>query len=406
MFDNLSEVSATLYALSAPTELDPNIRLQEPGVSVSLTCDFLGAICALTILDGKHFAGAPIGSGKTTKAIPGVNELSSDEVLLAPIDPLYPVESFPALDEISGMVRAGFLLDLLRYIVVIPDSEGYERVVARIDVRAKGKDLYEIFREFPRPANLALMIPMAISFLDAVNQFHQQGMLHLDIKPENIVGDPESGKARLIDYMDAVRIGSKHTQLRGTLGSIAPEIYDPASYCDAASDHSAEIVPFYTVYGDVFACAWVLVEMFFPKMFNQIHQALSRYQGMSSEVSASFASCIRPEESFGLYDDESSPLFSKSRMRAMSELIHAMINRDSPTQRPLMPVVMDRFCAIFSPGPMSSPIKLIAAECSDSELGVIAGAGGPSPLGALVFSPIAMRGSPMSVVSKAKAHSL
>ena len=56
----------------------------------------------------------------------------------------------------------------------------------------------------------------------ALNAMHQQGLVHCDIKPNNILISPE-GSIKIIDLGQSCRIGTIKSRIQGTPDYIAPE---------------------------------------------------------------------------------------------------------------------------------------------------------------------------------------
>lgn len=59
----------------------------------------------------------------------------------------------------------------------------------------------------------------------AIQEVHQAGLWHCDIKPENMMCDPVTGKVTLLDLGLAIKKNLR-SGIRGTPGYIAPEIYE------------------------------------------------------------------------------------------------------------------------------------------------------------------------------------
>ena len=58
---------------------------------------------------------------------------------------------------------------------------------------------------------------------DGLNAMHQQGYIHCDIKPNNILINNESGAVKIIDLGQGCKIGTVKPRIQGTPDYIAPE---------------------------------------------------------------------------------------------------------------------------------------------------------------------------------------
>jgi serine/threonine protein kinase len=84
-------------------------------------------------------------------------------------------------------------------------------------------------RLLDRPLDLALFLHIAIPLTAALRRVHERGLIHKDIKPENILVDPASGRAWLTGFGIASRLPREHQAptppevIAGTLAYMAPE---------------------------------------------------------------------------------------------------------------------------------------------------------------------------------------
>lgn len=111
-------------------------------------------------------------------------------------------------------------------------------------VEGLNMDQYIYEKMGPIPEERAL--PIFLEILDAVKYIHNQQVLHLDIKPSNIILQP-NGHIKLIDLGIASRLKDGWNTGFGTLAYMPPEQTDKSGSCG-----------FYT---DVFALGVVLFEM-------------------------------------------------------------------------------------------------------------------------------------------------
>jgi len=101
-----------------------------------------------------------------------------------------------------------------------------------------GRPLARVLAERgPFPAELALRVGRDVA--RALGQVHALGLIHRDVKPENVILEP-SGQARLIDFgvsKDTFRtVLTASAQVLGTTLFMAPERWDEGAEPDARSD--------------------------------------------------------------------------------------------------------------------------------------------------------------------------
>ncbi|HSA59042.1 MAG TPA: protein kinase [bacterium] len=84
------------------------------------------------------------------------------------------------------------------------------------------------------------MEEILVQVLSALDYIHSQGIIHSDVKPENIlVGADDEGRphARLVDFGISARLGGMTGGRGGTLAYMAPELFDKT----AAVDHRVDL---------------------------------------------------------------------------------------------------------------------------------------------------------------------
>ncbi|NOZ85198.1 MAG: GAF domain-containing protein, partial [Deltaproteobacteria bacterium] len=127
-------------------------------------------------------------------------------------------------DAFSRFRREGALLACLRHdglpsIADLGETEGRQFIVMEL---VRGRTLSEQIAEGPlaEPDIIALAMRLA----SALGEVHRVGMVHCDVKPDNILVHEEDG-ARLIDFGFAVRASRDrpHEEIAGTLLYAAPE---------------------------------------------------------------------------------------------------------------------------------------------------------------------------------------
>jgi predicted ATPase/signal transduction histidine kinase len=114
----------------------------------------------------------------------------------------------------EGLIRA---LDLVAYdnnLVLILEDIGAISVKQLMDEQAMGAEAF---------------LPLAIAFAKSLNRIHQHQIIHKDINPANLVVNPQTGAAQIIDFGISSRLSRETTQLQnpghleGTLAYLSPE---------------------------------------------------------------------------------------------------------------------------------------------------------------------------------------
>lgn len=122
--------------------------------------------------------------------------------------------------------------------------------------KLEGRELYTMRKEAgPLPSER--VVPIAIQILDALVVLHARGVIHRDIKTQNIylVPSPEGDKVKLLDLgfakvEDELKLTSKN-HILGTPFYISPEQYlDPSAVDQRADLFSLGIVMFELLTGD------------------------------------------------------------------------------------------------------------------------------------------------------------
>jgi Nif-specific regulatory protein len=82
------------------------------------------------------------------------------------------------------------------------------------------------------------LIEVTVQLLSALDSIHAQGLIHSDLKPQNIIVSDDGGnpKARLLDFGFAEKMSLSDASIpRGTLGYVAPEVFK-GNDADARAD--------------------------------------------------------------------------------------------------------------------------------------------------------------------------
>ena len=122
--------------------------------------------------------------------------------------------------------------------------------------RLEGRELYSMRKE-AGPLPWERVVPIAIQILDALVALHARGVIHRDVKTQNIylVPTPDGDKVKLLDLgfakvEDELKLTSKNHVL-GTPFYISPEQYLDPSAVDARADlFSLGVVMFELLTGD------------------------------------------------------------------------------------------------------------------------------------------------------------
>lgn len=97
-----------------------------------------------------------------------------------------------------------------------------------------GKKLLEALEDKP----VAYFEDILVQLLTALECIHSQGIIHFDIKPENILVEDREGKpnVKLVDFGVAVRLQAIPEKLGGTLAFVAPEVIERSAKLDHRVD--------------------------------------------------------------------------------------------------------------------------------------------------------------------------
>ena len=122
----------------------------------------------------------------------------------------------------------------------------------------EGSSLQHILKakDFRKKYNDAQIIQMMYSILDALSYLASKGIMHRDLKPDNILLSKE-GKIKIVDFGLATYISESDYIFKkcGTPGYIAPEVFDydhkvPNTAYDASCDVFSAGCIFHFMYVD------------------------------------------------------------------------------------------------------------------------------------------------------------
>ena len=104
----------------------------------------------------------------------------------------------------------------------------------------QGDDLFTIVEDQPDRLNAAMIKSLLIEALDAVEYIHQQGLLHRDLAPDNVLLSAD-GHVTLIDFGAATELCTSGHEEDGKL-LLVKDGYSPYEfYCDGAQDASSDL---------------------------------------------------------------------------------------------------------------------------------------------------------------------
>ena len=112
--------------------------------------------------------------------------------------------------------------------------------------RAEGKDLFELLdnRSFYHRniGNPRFIIPVILGITRALIHLHERGIIYRDLKLENIIVDPKTNHATLVDFGLARELGAlqRTSSFCGTTLLLAPEAYSGREYCHDRNGYGQE----------------------------------------------------------------------------------------------------------------------------------------------------------------------
>lgn len=178
-------------------------------------------------------------------------------------------------DEISIHDKLKRSSDYSKYITPLVDIFDYRKYSSGTNKIKKYKalvfikgtmDLHEYISKYITDKNKFSIsnIDICVDVINCVEFIHSFDIIHIDIKPENIVIFKENGKyiPKLIDFEFARDLKGKFSfdsdRLNGTRGSTDPNIFNQLKYCDYAE---------YSIGTDTYSVGVVIYEIFANRRF-------------------------------------------------------------------------------------------------------------------------------------------
>lgn len=133
------------------------------------------------------------------------------------------VEEWQKLKQEYDMIRNLSIQGIVKSIELIPYYNGYALVLEDNE----GVSLQQLIKE--NSLTLEATLEIAISIASIVGQLHRHRIIHKDLKPRNIIVEPESCNVWITDFGIASRFQSEYVgstaygQLEGTLSYMSPE---------------------------------------------------------------------------------------------------------------------------------------------------------------------------------------
>lgn len=116
--------------------------------------------------------------------------------------------------------------------------------------RVPGHSLQKILDDDLMSNKVHQRVRYSMQISSALAYCHEHGILHLDVKPQNILVDIYSDNCRLCDFGCSSLIGSESSKLRGTIGYVAPEVLQGSKPTPAADVYSLGITMWQLMSGD------------------------------------------------------------------------------------------------------------------------------------------------------------
>lgn len=265
-------------------------------------------------------------------------------------------------DEIGrdlGLNMSGFAAGRLYYsIMPVLQGEPLSKAVPSYVGKFKKDEKPQTPFDKPEDFNVPYFISLFQRMTDAVNVVHQNGIIHLDIKPDNMMMDPKTGEIKLIDFGTSKRRNEELPEpSRETIGT-------PAYM---ASDYfNEECIQPLSTKQDIYSLARTFELVMYGNMLKMNAQSYDERAPMPSlnEFELYVSSHLKNQM---LPNDNHSP--DIEAINELTDLIQVMRNQD-PSVRPEATEIRARLNAISDKyqhapkmaGPSTDTNPLIEAE--------------------------------------------
>ncbi|MCX7123409.1 MAG: hypothetical protein NTV32_07100 [Gammaproteobacteria bacterium] len=308
-----------------------------------------------------------------------------DKVLVVPLV----VQEFiklVMLKKATALIYAGLTLKMLDSLIMYTEPGKEPRILARIDKKIEGQDLFDALYDEKIKKNLNLLIAIGRGFLLALQEFQAHELIHRDLKLENVMSSYQeiegklTGSVQIIDYSDACfKAGSWDQRSPGTLGYRPQEVICPKKF----SGDLTRKKPFYGLYTDIYAAGWMLMALYNLAMFERIYEIVydikteETFDAAWTQFQRRFNREYRSNKTgYQIYETECQLGIEATASENLYKLIMNMTNYN-PMARPSIAEVLTRFNAVF---PEITPEIAVAApkepDLTDSSVSLV----DPSPL--------------------------
>ncbi len=164
-----------------------------------------------------------ISDGFNTSVYRGIRESDEQPVIIKILK-----AEFPTLEQITRLKNEYKITQHL-YVEGVVKSyslETYQNRLALILEDFGGNSLGQIIS---KKLDLTAFLNIGIQLASALNSLHQNGIIHKDIKPSNIIINLETGTVKLTDFSVASRLSKENPQINstnlveGTVAYMSPE---------------------------------------------------------------------------------------------------------------------------------------------------------------------------------------